>query len=157
MFSECVRPPGFGSGGGIAAPNHPDANYKTVGSPSACLAAYAGNKWANAANISLRARSMGSRAYQGYQNMIAFNTILPPSRGVCNADGLGGDGVLPPRSKHPGRVVGAFADGAVKFISDNIDYGDLTGTISSPTGNSPYGVWAALGSRQRGEILRLDP
>jgi hypothetical protein len=76
---------------------------------------------------------------------------------VCNNDGMGGNGVLPPRSKHLGGVVAVFADGAVRFITENIDYGDLTGTISSPTSASPYGVWGALGSRQGGENLRFNP
>jgi hypothetical protein len=105
----------------------------------------------------MRSRSAGARWNQGYNGYTSFNTILPPNRGVCNGDGLGGSGVLPPRSKHLGGVMGVFADGAVRFISENIDYGDLTGTISSPTSASPYGVWGALGSRQGGENLRLDP
>jgi len=52
-------------------------------------------------------------------------------------------------------VIAAFADGAVTFISENIDFGNLAGSISSPTSASPYGVWGALGTRQSGESARL--
>jgi hypothetical protein len=49
-----------------------------------------------------------------------------------------------------------FADGAVEFISQNIDYGNLAGSIASRTSPSPYGVWGALGSFRGGETARLD-
>ena len=48
-----------------------------------------------------------------------------------------------------------MADGAVRFISENIDTGDLSqpspGTTS--TGISPYGTWGALGTKESGEIV----
>ena len=156
MLSECTRPSGWGSSGS-ARVDGPDANYSLhTNSPTNCLAAYRVNGWSSPGSVSARYHSAGSRWNQGYVGYTNFNTILPPNRGVCNAGG-GGNGVLPPRSKHRGGVMGVFADGAVRFISENIDYGDLTGTISSPTSASPYGVWGALGSRQGGENLRLDP
>ena len=46
-----------------------------------------------------------------------------------------------------------LADGAVKFISENIDAGTTTGTVDVTTsGNSPYGVWGAIGSMNGGEV-----
>ena len=157
MLSECTRPSGWGRSGGDRV-DGPDANYNGhTTSPTNCLAAYRGSGWSSPGSVSMRSRSAGARWNQGYNGYTSFNTILPPNRGVCNGDGMGGSGVLPPRSKHRGGVMGVFADGAVRFISENIDYGDLTGTISSPTSASPYGVWGALGSRQGGENLRLDP
>jgi hypothetical protein len=157
MLSECTRPSGFGSGGSVRGPNSPEANYTSfANNPTSCLGAYSGSGWTSAASISTRNRSVGTRWNQGSAQLIGFNTILPPNRGVCNNDGDGGNGVLPPRSQHQGGVVAAFADGAIKFISETIDYGNLSGTISSPTSSSPYGVWGALGSRQGGENLRLD-
>ena len=155
MISECTRPSGWGRPGSDSV-NGPDANYNQhTNSPTNCLAAYTGSGWTNAGSVSARYHSSGSRWNQGYIGYTAFNTILPPNRGVCNSGG-GGNGVLPPRSKHRGGVMGAFADGAVRFISENIDYGNLTGTISSPTAASPYGVWGALGSRQGGESARYN-
>lgn len=53
-----------------------------------------------------------------------------------------------------------FADGAVTFVSENIDSGNMA--AASPTSDttyiakttaSPYGVWGSLGSRMGGESL----
>ena len=45
-----------------------------------------------------------------------------------------------------------LGDGAVRFISENIDVGNQSvGDVR--TGASPYGVWGALGSMVGGEIL----
>jgi hypothetical protein len=38
-----------------------------------------------------------------------------------------------------------MADGAVRFINQNINTGDLS-RPQATAGNSPYGVWGALGS-----------
>jgi hypothetical protein len=157
-LSECVRPPGFGSGGSVKAPNGPDANYNAfANNPASCLAAYGAGLWADPNQINDRNRSQGTRWNQGLPSITGFNTILPPNAGVCNSFGSASAGVLPPRSKHAGGVMAVFGDGAVTFISDNIDYGNLAGTISSPTSASPYGVWGALGSRRGGENVRLNP
>jgi len=152
-FSECTRP--TGSGGGQAT-NGPDANYNIYQTtPSSCLSDYQGGLWRTAAQINDRNRSVGVRWNQGLPSLLAFNTILPPNSGVCNGFASHSQGVLPPRSRHTGGVIAAFADGAVTFISENIDFGNLAGTISSPTSASPYGVWGALGTRQSGESARL--
>jgi hypothetical protein len=39
-----------------------------------------------------------------------------------------------------------MADGSVRFISDNIDTGNL-GVPQPETGASRYGIWGALGSK----------
>jgi hypothetical protein len=44
-----------------------------------------------------------------------------------------------------------MADGAVRFISENIDTGNLAAPDVRGNGPSPYGVWGALGTRQGGE------
>jgi hypothetical protein len=46
----------------------------------------------------------------------------------------------------------AFGDGAVAFISDSIDTGNLGIVVSSTSSiPSPYGVWGALGTKAGGE------
>ena len=45
-----------------------------------------------------------------------------------------------------------MADGAVRFISDNIDTGNL-GVANTFGGRSPYGVWGAVGTRLGGETV----
>jgi hypothetical protein len=40
-----------------------------------------------------------------------------------------------------------FGDGAVKFVSDSIDYGTEDRALNvHKAGKSPYGTWGALGS-----------
>jgi exosome complex RNA-binding protein Csl4 len=56
-----------------------------------------------------------------------------------------------------------MGDGAVRFVTDNVDAGDqsagvLSGTppraqINTP---SPYGVWGAMGSRCGGETVKYS-
>ncbi len=80
-----------------------------------------------------------------------FSTILPPNGPSCTSlywylAGLS--------SNHQGGANVVFLDGSVKFISDLIDYGDF----SKPpvrSGESPYGVWGAIGTIRGGEIQSL--
>jgi prepilin-type processing-associated H-X9-DG protein len=64
-------------------------------------------------------------------------------------------------SRHPGGAHVVMCDGAVRFISENINAGNpaspdvyaatgQTGAGSS-TLQSPYGIWGALGTRNGGE------
>lgn len=91
--------------------------------------AWRGNGWAN-----------GVVSYTG------VNTILPPNSPSCmQSSNDHSNGVAAASSAHPGGVNVLMGDGAVRFISDNID----TGNLSLPDvkrGPSPYGVWGALGS-----------
>ncbi|MEM6470332.1 MAG: DUF1559 domain-containing protein [Planctomycetota bacterium] len=93
--------------------------------------------------------------------MTAFNTTLPPNRELC----FGGDsttiGTLPPSSRHQGGAHFGMADGAVIFMTDSIECGDLEGgTVwtkgegtAAPDSPSPFGLWGALGTRDQGEII----
>jgi prepilin-type processing-associated H-X9-DG protein len=153
-FSECVRPVGTGNG---QPANTLDANYNSHNNnPAGCLADQLGGRWKTPAQINDRNRSVGSRWQNGMASITGFNTILPPNAGVCNGYASHNMAVLPPRSRHGGGVNTVFADGAVEFISQNIDYGNLAGSIASRTSPSPYGVWGALGSFRGGETARLD-
>jgi hypothetical protein len=50
-----------------------------------------------------------------------------------------------------------MADGAVRFISENIDAGNRSGTeVQVITGGvGPYGVWGRLGCRGDGQPVSL--
>jgi prepilin-type processing-associated H-X9-DG protein len=54
--------------------------------------------------------------------------------------------VVPPSSRHPGGVNASFCDGAVRFINDTINTGNLA-AAQAITGRSVYGVWGAMGSK----------
>jgi prepilin-type N-terminal cleavage/methylation domain-containing protein/prepilin-type processing-associated H-X9-DG protein len=56
-------------------------------------------------------------------------------------------------SRHTGGAHVLMADGAVRFISENIDTGNQTAPPpASSSAASPYGVWGALGSASGGEL-----
>jgi prepilin-type N-terminal cleavage/methylation domain-containing protein/prepilin-type processing-associated H-X9-DG protein len=94
---------------------------------------------------------------------ITFYTTLPPNSPSCHATDdrwLSSAG-----SYHSGGANTTMCDGAVKFISDTIDCGNieqpLGGTGAIPyqqkwTGSSTFGVWGALGTSQSGESKSLE-
>ncbi|MDB4750037.1 DUF1559 domain-containing protein, partial [Rubripirellula sp.] len=92
-----------------------------------------------------------------------FNTILPPNRELVLSEARDDCwGVLPPSSYHQGGVSVAMVDGAVRFISDEIDSGnDHQPTVylnsSTPPGSrSPFGVWGAMGTRANSELASFQ-
>ena len=95
----------------------------------------------------------GRAAYSG------FFAAAPPNSASCDGDNGSGnihDGqwALPGASSlHPGGVMVALGDGAVKFVSDTVDAGNQAAIFKDVTGISPYGVWGAMGSRNGGEVI----
>jgi prepilin-type N-terminal cleavage/methylation domain-containing protein len=99
-------------------------------------AAWRGNGWAN-----------GVVSYTG------VNTILPPNSPACmQSSNDHSNGQAPASSMHTGGVHALFADGAVRFISENIDTGNLSAK-DVKSGPSPYGIWGALGSINGAETV----
>jgi prepilin-type N-terminal cleavage/methylation domain-containing protein/prepilin-type processing-associated H-X9-DG protein len=150
-ISECTRP----SGSGNTAINGADANTNwNTNNPSNCKASYLGG-WSGSAATAIisRDRSMGTKWANGRFGFAGFNTILQPNYGACNA--YTHTGTQPPRSRHGGGVLAAFADGSVTFISENIDAGNPAAAWpAGPTSPSPYGVWGQLGTMAGGESVR---
>ena len=58
-------------------------------------------------------------------------------------------------SRHTGGAQVLMMDGAVRFVSENINTGNQAAAIPSDTGSgtSPYGVWGAIGTRSGGEVV----
>jgi len=86
---------------------------------------------------------------------VAFTTVLPPNAPACADGGSWADSytaLLPPASRHPGGVNLLLADGAVLFVQNDIDTGNL-GVAQPKTGPSNYGVWGSYGSKQGGEAI----
>jgi hypothetical protein len=98
--------------------------------------------------------SLGSKWCHGATSRIGFNTVIPPNGPSCITGGNDNryPGVFPPTSYHPGGVVVAMADASCRFISETINTGNLT-HAEVYTGESPYGVWGALGSKSGGEAV----
>lgn len=124
--------------------------------PASCRAMTIGNRWI--AGTTVKAR-MGTSLWDGQAERCGMTTIIPPNGPSCsdgtdvNADSP--NAMATPSSFHTGGVHALMGDGAVRFISDNIDSGDLT--VPTPANNaggpSPYGVWGALGTRGGGEVI----
>ena len=114
--------------------------------PSACVAQATNGIEFN--NIQVKG-TFGRVWSDGQAERVAFNTVLPPNSPACVNDGnIYADSVgslLPAASYHPNGVNALVADGSVRFVTQNINCGDLA---KPPvlSGKSPYGVWGALGS-----------
>jgi hypothetical protein len=87
---------------------------------------------------------------------VGFNTVLSPNSPSCTNDNNGNsDGavsVLTASSYHPGGVLCLLTDGAVRFVNNSIDTGNL-GVATTLGAASPYGVWGALGTRNGKETV----
>jgi prepilin-type N-terminal cleavage/methylation domain-containing protein/prepilin-type processing-associated H-X9-DG protein len=113
--------------------------------PMTCMAKAVNNEFTG---IQIKAR-FGASWQDGQAERVGFTTVLPPNAPSCtndsnqNADANGG--IYNPSSHHPNGVNALMADGAVRFIAQNINCGN-TAAAPVASGRSPYGVWGALGS-----------
>ncbi|SMP72252.1 prepilin-type N-terminal cleavage/methylation domain-containing protein/prepilin-type processing-associated H-X9-DG domain-containing protein [Neorhodopirellula lusitana] len=91
-------------------------------------------------------------------------TILPPNAELCGQNNVFSIAITPPSSRHQGGCHVLMGDGAVKFVTDSIDTGNLsrgqvgvstahTDPLSVPGIASPYGLWGALGTRASKEVI----
>lgn len=93
----------------------------------------------------------------------AFHTILPPNAPSCvnqNNDGNHSGVISTAGSRHSGGAHVLMGDGAVKFITESIDTGNLTqptvgrdAPALPPGVATPYGLWGALGTRDTQEVV----
>ncbi|NND97031.1 MAG: DUF1559 domain-containing protein [Pirellulaceae bacterium] len=107
------------------------------------------------------AQGRGSRWSDGLLAVSGFQTVLPPNSPSCTSELGMFDSVVAASSSHDGGVHVLFGDGAVKFITNTIDCGDLSVPgvalgrqgASAPGSQSPYGIWGALGTRASKETI----
>tara|TARA_R110002095_G_scaffold25573_1_gene26178 strand:+ start:8818 stop:9906 length:1089 start_codon:yes stop_codon:yes gene_type:complete len=132
---EGVMPMDFGD----AFRSNPSLIYGQVDSSGNIIGSMlraSGTRWAD-----------GAPAYTG-----STTTLGPNTPNALNSSSDQADGVFDPSSRHTGGVHCLMGDGAVRFISENIDTGDTTsGSVTA--GKSPYGIWGALGSISGGEAV----
>ena len=130
--------------------------------PAGCLATAAGSTYIDASQIvgADNPWKCGRQWAAGPAYYSAFNTILPPNSASCTTRLGSGDsvlGIFSATSYHNGGVAVCFADGAVKFVTDQIDARTASNSYASSVGQaSPYGVWGAMGSICGGEPIAFD-
>ncbi|WP_182869679.1 DUF1559 domain-containing protein [Stieleria mannarensis] len=103
----------------------------------------------------------GARWGDGRPAYTAFQTILPPNSASCarsNSDNT--YSIFTAGSHHQGGAHILMGDGAVIFMTDSVDTGDLSqdtvvrdGGMNLAGSSSPYGLWGALGTRGNSETI----
>jgi type II secretory pathway pseudopilin PulG len=97
---------------------------------------------------------LGTRWSDGIASYGSIQTILPPNSPACVSADETSRVLHAASSFHSGGVNLGLYDGSIRFVTDTIDYGDLT-VPPVESGSSPFGVWGAMGSCAGGESKSL--
>lgn len=152
IVSESCSPSGIGTNdikGGIAVVSGCDLSTYTW-SPSVCISVRDGKQFTGTPHSFWRV----SRYLDGPILYTGFNTILPPNAPSCvNANDEFRSGFYTANSNHSGGVNVGKVDGSVSFVSDTVDTGGLPDCKFGKylVGESPFGLWGAMGTPQGGE------
>jgi prepilin-type processing-associated H-X9-DG protein len=103
----------------------------------------------------------GRRWADGHWHSSAVMTVLPPNAPSCLRSEDSNDGLASVTSYHQGGAHVLMGDGAIRFITDSIETGDLTrppvaNGMTAPGTKSPYGLWGALGTIRAKETESLE-
>jgi prepilin-type N-terminal cleavage/methylation domain-containing protein len=154
MLGEAVTGSGDSSlDRGVVAP--PASN---ITKPSTCMGYGSTGRLTNF-GTSTNSDVVGNYWFSSRTGSTVFFTIQPPNTIRC-AVGTPDNAIrapIPASSFHGGGAFVAMCDGAVRFIVDTIDTGNLDQTMAtSVTGASKFGVWGSLGSMAGGEAAAID-
>ncbi|MDR1477564.1 MAG: DUF1559 domain-containing protein [Planctomycetaceae bacterium] len=157
--------------------NYSDGMYTF--SPLDCMASYTNGDFIKNKRVShisgggvvevdqLSSGFAGTAWYDGWSPYSWATFITPPNSTSCfRADELVtgyypyGVGIFPPTSYHPRGVNVARADGSVIFVNDTVHCGDRLsggtfydeGMTRIVAGESEFGIWGSLGSKDGGEV-----
>ena len=146
-----------------------DLGIAIIGNPRACLDYRGSGKTldpakVDAAPLAILWEYSGRRMNCYYICYNSFFTVLPPNSPSCMQTDVLGPGPISANSYHTGGVNVSMGDGSVRFVSDTIECGNMSawsqGDGPSPndvsrSGQSPYGVWGAMGSMNGSESKSL--
>ena len=156
--SEMTTPSTATSFGRVAVLSTLTATGASGVAPSTCKAlvdpARPGN-YLSSVTYANAAYNRGFRVGDGRGLYTSFVTVLPPNSASC-ALAESDEGMYTANSEHTGGVQVAMGDGSVKFISENIDSGTQTLSLTDPLpagAQNRYGVWGSLGSKRGGETV----
>jgi len=120
--------------------------------PNTCYATASGGLY-NVSQSVQKDRHMGGMWQHGQPHFAGFCAVLPPNSPSCMSNTHGDSWALASSSSyHEGGAHVLMADGAVRFVSENIDTGNL-GAAPATIGPSNYGIWGALGTKQGSETI----
>jgi prepilin-type N-terminal cleavage/methylation domain-containing protein len=129
--------------------------------PLSCRALFSGQNYLPTTTIFQTDVAPGYRWAGGNAYFAAMTTILPPNSSVCVFGASGSisahlfPGVWTATSEHPGGVMVSMCDGSIRFVSNNINTGNLATVAPAADSGapSPYGVWGAMGSKSGGDTV----
>ncbi len=147
--SEAIAPSASGGMGAVAA-------NTGVLTPAACMALFDGRSYPGGGWTGDTTR--GYRWGDGAAYFSAFTTAIRPNQANCFSGTTANhwyQGMYSATSQHTGGVHCLMTDGAVRFVSENIDGGNAAAALptTTSTGQSPYGVWGALGTRSANDTV----
>ncbi|MGL4943624.1 MAG: DUF1559 domain-containing protein [Thermoguttaceae bacterium] len=162
LFAEALVEPSSGTNMyKMATAKDVDIHGKAA---ATCLAAR-GTSGMLASGFSASSQRRGHRWGDRASIFTGFMTALPPNYPSCNRDdSVNGCLALTPTSNHSGGVNVGLCDGAVRFVSETIDCGDITKVLGYPTntgeghqwtGPSTGGIWGKVATPAGSEAASL--